>query len=259
MIQSSLLSAIPHLIHGYSDRSDGNLSIKASELSHKQGPNLRSEAYQNRLTFLDSLNVASNDLILSRQVHGDVIEEVTSQYKNLSQNNESPFTAADGLFTSEENTYLAVFSADCLPIFIVDPVEERVAAIHAGWRGLAEQIVPKAINRLIEKGSKAAQLIVWIGPHIQSCHYRLTPDNPSYDQKKTAFKDIENVVVIKDGQEFLDLTEVAMRQLEETGVAPVQVDVHAECTACHPDRYYSYHAAHGQVDGIMMGVIGLKK
>lgn len=255
MITSRLFSEIQNLVHGFSDRTDGNMSVKASEIQHQQSEDFRATTHTNRQRFLEGLGISGQDAVLSRQTHATNIALVTPDHKGPSDTNPSPFESADGLLTNSLNTYLTIFSADCMPVFIIDPEQQRVAAVHAGWRGLAGGIIVKALGQLKQQGTDLTQARVWIGPHIQSCHYQVLTNVPHYSEKVAAFASMPEAIVERNGDSFLDLTGVAMRQLVDQGISPQYIEV-GECTACHPDKYFSYHASQGRPDGIMMGVVG---
>jgi YfiH family protein len=255
MIQSDLLRSIPGLVHGFSDRTDGNMSIKATEIQYKLSDDFQSETYLNRQAFFDRLHIDATDVVLSRQTHNTVVERVEPTHKNLSGQNISPFSSADGLFAFDPHTYLAIFTADCLPIFFVDPATRAIAAVHAGWRGIAGEIIAETCEALRQNNVKPADLQVWIGPHIQACHYKLEQHAPSYQEKQRAFQDTADAFMHRNGEIFLDLTTLAVRQLEKQGITRANREI-GECTACFPEKYYSYYMDKGNVSGIMMGVIG---
>lgn len=259
MIYSGLLRQFNDLVHGFSTRAEGNLSLKVSELDHLQSKVLRMSAIEKRLAYFKELGIDQEDVVLSRQVHATVVEEVRHQHRGQAHENGSPFESADALITVEPNLFLTVFAADCLPIFIIDPIQRYVATVHAGWRGLAGNIIEKTIVRLVERGSSPADLYVWVGPHVKSCHYLLVPESESFKEKIAAFPLEGPDVVRRDDNFFLDLTGVAVRQLKEAGIIDPHVEISGDCTACHPDRYYSYSASKAKVEGIMLGVLGWRK
>lgn len=255
MVQSVVLSKISNIVCGFSEKSDGNLSYKKSKVK-RQKVEVINPILTNRKSFLRQLGITLDDVILSHQKHGDHIGLVTQAHKGLAESNESPFESADALIATEPNTYLALFTADCLPLFVADQKTNNLATIHAGWQGLAKGIIQKTIRKMQGLGSKENDLLVWIGPHIKVCHYLLDLRSSSYEKKKQAFGDQADVVARRNNQEFLDLTKVAMRQLETAGITKEQIEVSADCTACHSDRFFSYHESQGNVNGIMMGLIG---
>lgn len=252
MVQSQLLAQFPELVHGFSDRSDGNLSKK---------PDLpdvvRAAAMTNRARFFNQLEIDIDNVVLSQQVHGTQIQRVASIHTGKAATNASALPSADGLITTKPSLFLTVFAADCLPIFAYEPNAKIVATAHAGWRGVGHGIIPQLVRAVKETGGDITDLWVWIGPHIHSCHYDLNPDSASTEEKLALFEDSEGAIIEKNGQQFLDLTTVAVRQLKEAGVQAAHLEASLDCTAClAKDRYFSYRQQGETGSGIMMGVIG---
>lgn len=251
MVQSRLLLQFPELVHGFSTKEDGSLAVPRS------GAVSLEQVINNRHAFLDALGIDMVDLVLAKQLHGNKVAKVTPGHRGRAEENESPFAEADGLWTTDPTTYLAIFAADCLPVFFYDPAERRTAAVHAGWRGIAAEIIPEAVQQLKIAGSSLKSLYVWIGPHIHVCHYQMDKEADSYVEKEAAFGHQEGAIVEREGIEFLDLTRLAMQQLESQGVPTDQIEV-GPCTACQSDHYYSYKASFGKLPGLMMGTIGIR-
>ena len=91
-----------------------------------------------------------------KQTHSDLILESSDQVYE-----------ADAHYTSARQKALIISTADCLPVFVHCKQTNRVAAIHAGWKGVANQIVFKTLQKLIQTGSSEKRFETWIGPHIQ--------------------------------------------------------------------------------------------
>ncbi len=164
------------------------------------------------------------DAVEMRQVHGNKIVFVTK--KDIGKAVE-----CDGLITNDPEVTLAVKASDCLPIFFNDPITNSIGVVHAGWRGLENGIIKNAVRRF---GSlSAGRLIVYIGPHICQKHYEVKTDVSGKFQKyKNAIRKVRS-------KEFLDLAEVAVRQLIESGVKKENITIDRTCT--FEDRnFYSY-------------------
>jgi YfiH family protein len=242
MTHASNLLQFSELIHCFTDRTDGNMGLleRLDEAAKAGAPT-------NREAVCQRLGISAHDIVRGKQVHGAEIGEVTAAHRGLFVNNDTPFESADAFITNQSNLFLAIFSADCLPLLVYDPTTKEVAAIHAGWQGLSKQIVRKVIERFPEPH----RLQVAIGPHIKKCHYRLDPAVESYQAKVAAFK-------LDPAVRFLDLTSLAMRQLTEQGVQADSIEI-GECTACYPEKYFSYHQEAGRHDGLMMNLIGVRE
>ncbi len=103
------------------------------------------------------------DPVWLNQQHSNIITPISLH--SSSQPAKSPI--ADASFTQDEQTVCAVLTADCLPILICSEDGKIVAAIHAGWKGLANGIIESSIQQLILSSRlKAQQFLVWLGPAI---------------------------------------------------------------------------------------------
>ena len=162
-------------------------------------------------------------IVLNRQVHSNRVVEVSSDMPPG-----SPVAEADGLVTESTGLGLGVLTADCVPVLLA--TEHRIAAVHAGWRGLAAGILDNAAASL-RQGDEQAKIVGWVGPAIGGCCYEvghevatavsavsggssvLYPPPPGRDR----------------GRPYLDLGAAAHAQLEAAGIPSVQLH---RCTFC---------------------------
>lgn len=181
--------------------------------------------FGNRDSSFDNLKKQFPDLAWSRikQTHSDIVVPAETY--------ETPVREADSQFTTERDLGLVISTADCVPVMLADAKTGRIAAIHAGWRGVANRIVPKTIERLLKEGSKSDSLYAWIGPHIQQTSFEV--DSPVKDQLLAARgRDSipEDFVKGRDDGKFLvDLNGLVKSQLRDFELAPDQVfDLHVD-------------------------------
>lgn len=133
---------------------------------------------------------------------------------------------------------LSVVTADCVPVLIATGT--RVAAIHAGWRGIAEGVVPAAVERLVDDAASAgdeadpAGWSAWIGPAIGPCCYQVGPDVA----ERVAAASTPEAIVPRPGRPHLDLPVAVLAQLVRSGLGTVRPLLW--CTRCNPDRLHSY-------------------
>ncbi len=136
VIQSKLFSKFPELKFGMSTRlggvGDGDFGMN---LSFSVGDN-EVNVKENRHRFLSSLGIGIEMLAIPRQVHGEVVRAVDGP---------GMFEQTDALITNSSNVALCVSIADCLPIFIFDPVTLSLAAVHSGWRGVVPEFLQKQL------------------------------------------------------------------------------------------------------------------
>ena len=146
----------------------------------------------------------------------------------------------DILVADRPGLLLAIFTADCLPIVIYDPLNRRLAVVHAGWRGTVQSVTRAAADALVSQGGEAEHFVAAIGPSIGPCCYEV--DRPVIDRLAPAFPaDWESWVTPKrEGHWMLDLWTANGGQLRAAGLRPERIDSPRACTACHPDLFFSY-------------------
>ena len=136
VIRSKLFSKYPELKFGMSTRlggvSEGEFGMNLSFSVGDDEVNVK----ENRHRFFSSVGIGIEMLAIPRQVHGEVVRAVDGP---------GIFEQTDALVTNSCNVSLCVSIADCLPIFIFDPVTLSLAAVHSGWRGSCARILSKAI------------------------------------------------------------------------------------------------------------------
>ena len=181
-------------------------------------------------------------LVLTRQVHSDIIRRVGSKDAKGLDNHHYP--DCDALITNEPGTALAVFSADCTPILLYDPVTGAVGAVHAGWRGTAARLAEKTVYAMADAfGCKPADIRAAIGPNIGQCCFQTDADVPEA-MKKAFGADAKPFIRPANKKFYVNLKELNALQLRNAGV--VHVDISPECTACRSDRYWSHRVTGGQ-------------
>lgn len=198
-----------------------------------------------------------------KQVHsGDVltpteIEQVVANgLPQLEDGNKAPFPPADGVVTEQAGQSVWACSADCTPALIADVKTGQVAAVHAGWRGTAQRILPIAVSRMQANGSQLGDLRVALGPAIDGAVYQVKrevamevgqtvlPDEFSSEDAAIAhLLNIENPPLLTDpdeGRVRLDVRRVNQMQLVQMGMAAECVAIAPHCTYQEPDRFFSY-------------------
>ncbi len=174
---------------------------------------------RNRQQLMDLLTLPSPPLWLN-QIHSDAV--VNADAISSGQD-------ADGIYTNSQAKVLCIQVADCLPILISDEDGTEVAAVHAGWRGLASGVIRNTVSLFKHK-----QLTAWIGPGIGPCHYevdnKVTAAFANYEKHINAGRDAEHYQLNLDG--------IANDQLSEAGVK--NISSCNECTYCSAEKYFSY-------------------
>lgn len=133
--------------------------------------------YKDSVTrLLQSLPEQPKQLFHAQQVHGKVVAKVGSDnVEKFKQFADFPIVEqTDGLMTNEPGTALLIRMADCTPIVLFDPRNNAIAIVHSGWKSTVLKISQVAIAQMNEHyGSKVEDLIVYVGPSIDSEHYEV--------------------------------------------------------------------------------------
>jgi YfiH family protein len=151
---------------------------------------------------------------------------------------------ADVILTDKPGVTIMMRFADCVPIFLHDPVRKVVGIAHAGWMGTVKGAVRFAVEAMRQHyGSKMKDIQAGIGPSIGPDHYEVGPD--VVDQVKQSFQD-EASTLLSEGMGRIKFNLWAANRLllERAGV--VQVEVAGLCTACHTEDWYSHRAEKGR-------------
>lgn len=155
----------------------------------------------------------------------------------------------DALISNQPGTTLSVRTADCLPIVMADSKTRAAAAVHAGWRGVVQEIAPKAVAAMAENfGTRPEDLVVAIGPGIGPCCFEVGPEVAvQFSRFFPERQDLETRTKI-------DLVDAVLRQLGRSGITEGQIDASRLCTCCQPELFHSYRrdrdAAGRMVSGI---------
>lgn len=140
----------------------------------------------------------------------------------------------DGSFTGTPNQVCAVMTADCLPVLMCTRAGGRVAALHAGWRGLAAGILQKGVAAMAADGP---EILVWLGPAIGPDKFEVGEE--VYRELCTSFSEADTAFVPGSADHwYADLYQLARMQLRMLGVD--QVFGGTFCTYTDKDRFYSF-------------------
>lgn len=303
ILRARQLRQLSWLVHGFSTRGGG-----ASRVYRKGDLNLgftkddsRAAVERNRATFLRELGAVSRPrrgsekrglekagsakssasslwpLIALRQVHSDVIWRVDS----VSSSEKKEPLVGDGLITATPGLLLAIQTADCLPIIVVDAKRHTVGVFHAGWRGTVKRIVEKGIGEMVRNfGSRPRDIKAVIGPGIQGCCYEVgeevrTKFESQFAYAASLFHEVKDSDPVREKYPllfltarapghselpkkiFLDLVEANRQQLISAGVPKKNIESSPLCTNCHPEILFSYRAEKGKT-GRMMAAVGIR-
>jgi YfiH family protein len=272
VLQVPALAKLPWLVHGFSTRLGG-----VSKLDGKRVLNLgftewdaRENVKENRRRLQAAVGARDLKLVSLLQFHSDAVLQFETAPTEPAR--------GDASVTKNAGLLLAVQTADCVPILLVDPKNRAVAAVHAGWRGTLARIVEKTIGRMqMQFGSKAADLLAAIGPAIGGCCYEVGTEVAAafsgqfadaaefFDELRTGDEPnpLQWMNMMPPGHQpppkkvLLDLRKANRAQLEAAGVPPRNIFASDLCTGCRRDLLFSYRKE-GAESGRMMAVVGIR-
>ncbi len=285
ILQAKQLKNVPGLVHGFSTRIGG-----VSRVYRKGDLNLgftkddsRDLVERNRALFLRQIGAVrrklgknkSNSfwpLITLRQIHSDLIHCVDSV--------PAEHLVGDGLITATPGLLIAIQTADCIPVMMVDVKQRAVGVFHAGWRGTVKRIVEKGVGEMVRNfGSRPRDIRAAIGPGIQGCCYEVgeevrTKFESQFAYASSLFREVKDSDPVREKYPllfltarapghselpkriFLDLVESNRQQLIAAGVPKKNIETSPLCTNCHPELLFSFRAEKGKT-GRMMAVAGI--
>lgn len=173
-----------------------------------------------------------------KQVHGIDIHEVGASDSAIHSGEPPAPPEADAVWTQHAGSSVGIVTADCVPILVSDRKGECVAAIHAGWRGLAAGVIEAAIAALPKS---PGELAAAVGPAARGCCYEVdAPVRNGLDRRYG--RHLDRVMESGRADHFqLDLPLLATCVLEDLGIPPDQIGVEQRlCTICNESRFESY-------------------
>jgi purine-nucleoside/S-methyl-5'-thioadenosine phosphorylase / adenosine deaminase len=286
ILQAKQLKDVPWLVHGFSTRVGG-----FSRVYRKGDLNVgftkddsRAAVERNRAAFLKKIGAVKRTrskverdsfwpLLTVCQTHSDLIHCVDSAPNDQ--------LVGDGLITATPGLLIAIQTADCLPIVLVDTKRRAVGVFHAGWRGTVKRIVEKGVGEMFRCfGSLPRDLKAAIGPGIQGCCYEVgeevrTKFESQFAYAPSLFREVKDSDPVREKYPllfltarapghselpkriFLDLVEANRQQLISAGVPKKNIETSPLCTNCHPELLFSYRAEKGRT-GRMMAAVGIR-
>jgi YfiH family protein len=198
---------------------------------------------ENRALIKQILNLPSEPVWLN-QVHSDVVINLDLPgFKNL-----KGLENADASFTSQSGVVCAVMTADCLPLAFCSKDGEKIAAVHAGWKGLLAGVITNTVAALLDttpdlsgfknlKGLKPSDLLVWLAPAIGAEKFEVGSEvRELFIQKNPAFAAAFRPAAPE--KYLADIYQLA--KIELAGLGVTQIVGGEFCTVSDPERFYSY-------------------
>lgn len=190
-----------------------------------------------------ALGFSLEDLVLTRQIHTDMVRVVTRKDAGRGLDHRD-FPECDALITKDPGVALVVFTADCTPILFHDPITGAVGAAHAGWKGTALGIAARTVEAMVrEFGCEPKNIRAAIGPNISACCFETDADVP--DAMIGALgEDAKAFITPKGDKYYVNLKEINALWLRRAGVK--EIEISDACTSCQHERFWSHRVTRGQ-------------
>lgn len=218
----------------------------------------RANIIENRRRLEEAACLAGRPLLTLSQTHSADVHAI------LAPGEVNPFIdwnppSGDAFLTKLPEIFLAIQTADCLPVLIGDVRTGATAAVHAGWRGTVAGIVTRTVEKMQKcLGTKPGDLMVALGPAIGSCCFQVGPEVIASFRKN--WDHFESLISRpqSDGRANLNLQLANRLQLRGLGVNDSAIFNCHLCTICQNDKFFSYRFEKGAEKpvGRLMGLIG---
>jgi hypothetical protein len=212
-------------------------------LGNKNGAKIDPSDIPEFVSIASGIPVEKFKMVIPRQVHQAQVLSFRGRLEDKVTRNEG-----DALLTDQDNLFLIIQVADCLPVFLVDPVSEIVGLAHIGWRGAVSGIAENVIWKSKEVFKvRPSDLNLVFGPSIGQCCYKVSDDLAVLFNEKYLDK--------RGRENYLDLGHFVKDKFLESGVKEENILVSGECTFCGDEAYQSYRREKEKA-GRMVAFIG---
>lgn len=241
-----------HFAHGFSTRAGG---VSEPPFDSLDFATLRDPVAlrENQRRLAAAVGFDPARLFQVHQVHGPALVVAAGDPAEVLQQQADALVAEPG-----SGHAVAIRIADCVPVLLADPTTGRVAAVHAGWRGVVADVVGTAVRHLGASGAAGSELLAAVGPCIGSCCFEVSADVGETIARATT----PSAIARRDearGKVFVDLRAAVRSQLQNLGLAAAAIEdvpdpTSAGCTRCDAKRFYSYRRD-GDASGRLIAVI----
>lgn len=248
MLTFPLLSQCACVQHGFTTRAGG---VSAGEwsslnLSFTRGDD-EAAVRENFRRVAEVFGVKTEQVVCSMQTHTTNVRRVYASDGGVGVVRPLPWADVDGLVTDEPGVLLGTFYADCVPLYVVDPVHRAVGLSHSGWRGTVARMGEVTLRAMSDAfGTRPEDALCAIGPSIcQSC-YEVGSDVA--EQFAAAFPGAgAELLYPTAGDKYqLNLWEANRRVLLDAGVLPEHLQITDLCTCCNPHNLFSHRYTGGR-------------
>lgn len=235
--------------HGFSTRIGGVSKgiYSTMNLSFSRGD--REEAvHENFCRMAEALDVDASRFVFSRQTHTTNVQIVREEDAGKGYVRPFDYDDVDGLVTNVPGITLVTFYADCVPLYIVDPVQKVIGLSHSGWRGTVGKIGLRTVEVMRQEyGCKPEDLYAAVGPSICQDCYEVSEDVVEQFRNAFAKECWEDLFYEKEGGKYqLNLWKANEEVFLEAGILKEHMAITNVCTCCNQEVLFSHRASMGK-------------
>ena len=249
------------VINGFSTRlggaSKGRFATMNFSYSRKDDP---ADVLENFTRMADALGVERDRMVVSYQTHTTNVRRVTREDEGKGVIRERDYRNVDGLITDVPGITLVTFYADCVPLYLVDPVHHAIGLSHSGWRGTVRRMGQVTMDAMKEAfGTRPEDVTACIGPSICRDCFEVGEEvaeafADAFDPK---YRDALYRANAKPGKYQLDLWKANEIIFQEAGVPKEQIHTTNICTMCNSDYLFS-HRSVGEERGNLAAFLSIR-
>jgi hypothetical protein len=213
---------------------------------------------ENRRRVMQLFEQDIEQMVCCQQVHGSRVVSVTRKQRGCgSVDMKNWLTDTDGMVTNQPGVYLAAFYADCIPVFLFDPIKKCIGLAHSGWKGTMGRIAVNTVNIMEQDfNCQKSDIQVLIGPGIGSCCFEIKGDLAA--KAIAEFGQFRDIISKEKNDKYRwNLPQTIYHMLIERGIKPENISMTGLCTSCHTDLFYSYRKENG-ITGRMGAFMGIR-
>ncbi|MBC8136906.1 MAG: peptidoglycan editing factor PgeF [Fibrella sp.] len=248
------IAALPSFVHGFTRRNGGASEPPFDSLNLGLHVGDEPEAVrENRARVAEMLGFDLDRMVCAEQVHGGSVAVVSSLDAGRGATVlAEAIPGVDALVTNDRRVLLALFFADCVPVFLTDEQRGVTAIAHAGWRGIVAGVLENTLMTMqCQFGTVPSDVQAAVGPCIGKARFEVGAEVAAHFPDNTIAPDFPG------GKPHVDLSAATVGRLRRAGVFPENIFESGECTVFCSERYFSHRRDQGRT-GRMGGYIALR-
>ena len=235
------------VVNAFSTRQ-GGVSVGCLEsmnLGFNRG-DLDENVLKNHKIFAKAVGFPYENIVTTNQTHTTNVRVVTKEDCGKGITKDRDYSDVDGLITNVPGIVLTTYYADCVPLYILDPVNKAIGLSHSGWKGTVKRIGDNTLKLMNENyGTNPKDVICCIGPSICQDCYEISEDVAN--EFINEFGKNNKILYNKgNGQYQLNLWESVKQVFLDAGVEYDNIYTTDICTCCNKDELFSHRGHHGK-------------